>query len=60
MELAGPASTAGSGFTKTLTVSEEEHPLASVPVTMYCVESVGQAKGSAVVVALKLSAGVHK
>ena len=41
MELAGPASTAGSGFTKTLTVSEEEHPLASVPVTMYCVESVG-------------------
>ena len=40
-----------------MTVSEKVQLLASVVETIYSVESVGQARGSAMLVALRLSEG---
>ena len=60
IEVLFPASTLGSGLTFTLIVSVLEQELASVPVTMYCVVSAGQARGLEILILLKLSAGDHE
>ena len=52
--------TTGRLFTFTVTVSELEHPATLVPVTMYDVVVLGDAKGSAIIVSLRPVDGVHK
>lgn len=59
MVMFGDAVTTGIGFIVTVVCAEAEHPLASVPVTVYEVVDGGLAVTDAPVVALKEVAGLH-
>jgi hypothetical protein len=52
IEIAGEVVKLRSGLTVTVTVVEPEHPLASIPVTVYTVVEAGEADTEDPVVAL--------
>ena len=54
-----PALTTGNGFTVTITLSLLMQPLASVPIKIYLVVTVGVATGDAEVVEERPLAGLH-